>query len=1026
MAETEDGIRVISFGILSFWLATAHCLMHVLDGSALDASGLSELFILEDIAGKWAWDRERDDRDGGDVRLSELCDIVGGTGIGGRVETRGHYWMHDFAEDGSSTNRRRSWLRIEPGQPISFEGLAQMVCYQNRNREAIRATLADGIHLPPVDIQDEEFVMASSGFANPSYELMKELPAVFPKGSRLSSFVSLGAGRSHILSATPGKRRQERVERLLYAERVAENLATLCAGLGPCYFRLCAATGADSADLLADVAIRVIKSITLGYLDKEEVRVRVEAVVEILAMRHGVVSLERIGSLAAEDGRGRLNAQVEAVRDHVIHVRNAIDDDIYCKIKNWLTPIDQTAKLDAYIRTRSPSTCSWLWNSPQIVEWRRLGGIFWCHAGMGAGKTIIASHVIETLMTVPDDCFAAYYYFEFTNPSTLSEEGLFRSLIFQLSHANAVASQRMYEQHRNGSLQPQLTTLRKFLYELIKGAPIPVYIIIDALDELPSPQRKYLIESLHELSSLATNGVLIMTTSRDEVDIHEGFTGKVSIDFAIEKEMVCHDIAVFVDRELSAKKWKFWPKEEVLNMRNILISKADGMFRMIACQMQVLNQAQSTEDMRQALASLPTTLGDVYLYILGTIPSHLQSRAHTLLCVLSVAFEPVSVVELSELLAVELGDPTDPINLPTYREDLRYHEPQNIIGLGTALVRRTELGNNDVVLQLSHASVKEFLLRGNRSWCALDEELAHETTARACLALLIYNEDPRHVSGIADIWYTRSNWRRHVQSNHRVQLLSQQQKLFETFPWTRSSIGEDWTHLHDYSEMVAFLMSPLIFAAAFNLEELLLSMLASSSNWKAKELNKAMDACAHMGSSIRALTALIEKGADVNSLSKYGIPILHNAAHRNQLRVVQVLLEHGADVDMVGERYGSPLQAAAEGRALDVVKFLVGSGADVNKVGGWYGSPLQAAAKNGNLDVIKLLVEGGADVNIHGESYGFLLQILEYNWELPLQEKQEVIAFLTGKGAVRSVGPTPATSVGRGGGAGSGLWKHYN
>ncbi|KAH8826141.1 hypothetical protein DL96DRAFT_1710743 [Flagelloscypha sp. PMI_526] len=65
MPAPGQGIRVISF-----------------DGPALDATGLSELLILEDIAGEWAWD-DGDDREGGEVRVSEICDIVGGTGIGG-------------------------------------------------------------------------------------------------------------------------------------------------------------------------------------------------------------------------------------------------------------------------------------------------------------------------------------------------------------------------------------------------------------------------------------------------------------------------------------------------------------------------------------------------------------------------------------------------------------------------------------------------------------------------------------------------------------------------------------------------------------------------------------------------------------------------------------------------------------------------------------------------------------------------------------------------------------------------------
>ncbi|KAH8826122.1 ankyrin repeat-containing domain protein [Flagelloscypha sp. PMI_526] len=708
------------------------------------------------------------------------------------------------------------------------------------------------------------------------------------------------------------------------------------------------------------------------------------------------------GSLAAEDGKAWLNAQIEEVCDNVVHIKKAMGSDFYCKMKTWLTPIDQTAKFDSCIRTRTSSTCGWLWDFPRVVEWKNKGGIFWCHAGMGAGKTMIMSYVVETLMKAPDECFVAYYYFEFTNPSTLSEEALFRSLVFQLSHANYAASQRLYEHHRDGSFQPQLSTLHEHLRELVTGAPIPVYIIIDALDELPSPPRKYLIESLLALSSLMANGVHVMATSRDELDIHKAFSGQMSFDFAIEKEMVHNDIAVFVDQALSAEKWTFWPKQQVLRMRNTLIDKADGMFRMVACQIEVLNQTQSTEDLERALASLPATLGDTYLYILNKIPSHLQPRAHTLLCILSTALELVSITELSALVAVELGDPTDPIDLPVYRERMLFHEPQNLIGLGAALVRRTTVNPDspyaEESLQLSHASVKEYLLQGTCPWYSLNDQLANETTARACLALLIHNEDPKRTSGDVEITYTKYNWRRHMPSNHSAQLLSPQEKLFETFPWPRTSAGR-WLRTPPWEmETNQLITSPLLFAVTAGLEQLLIMMLAHSFQWKIEDLNGAMVAASYMGSSTEVFTALIERGGDVNATTKYGTPILQFQTLSHRLYIARILVENGADVNMIGGTYVPALQAAVCAGALDVVKFFVENGADVNMGGGDYGSALQVAAAVGDLDIVKLLVKNGADVNMAGMFYGSALQAAARVGSV------DVVKFLIENGADANMG----------------------
>ncbi|KAH8797204.1 hypothetical protein DL96DRAFT_1688769 [Flagelloscypha sp. PMI_526] len=1064
MPAPGQGIRVISF-----------------DGPMLDATGLSELLILEDIAGKWAWDHE-DDREGGDVRASEICDIVGGTGIGGfyailfslnltvsQVITS-HKILQNVVFSSDEWERKDTdgctvILRKALGQMVEDVGLAidldgpflsndSLKCYvcilddlhvgcarSLRNyrvrssksprcsiREAIYATLADGVHLPPTRVQDEQFVSALSGFANPSYELMKELPAAFPKGSKLACFVNLGAGCPLPLSVPPSGSQEEQSRRVQYAEAVAQNLIALCGGLGTCYFRLSVTTKSRVlTPKSTDEVLRIVKSLTVGYLEEAEIGLHLDALVDALAQRHGVVLLKRLGSLAAEDGKAMLNAQIEVVHDHVVHMKKTMDDEFYCKMKSWLTPIDQTAKLDSCIRTRTSSTCGWLWDSPRVVEWKKNGGIFWCHAGMGTGKTIIMSYVVETLIKVPAESFVAYYYFEFTSPSTLSEEALFRSLVFQLSHANYTASRRLYEQHRNGSLQPQLTTLLESLREIVTRAPLPVYIIIDALDELPLPQRKYLIESLLTFSSLSANGIHIMATSRDEVDIHKAFSGKVSFDFAIEKEVVHNDIAVFVDQALSAEKWTFWPKHEILNMRNILINKAAGMFRMVACQLEVLNQTQSTEDMERALASLPATLGDTYQYILHTIPSHLQSRAHTFLCILSTAVDLVSIAELSALVAVELGDPADPNNLPVYRERMLFHEPQNLIGLGAALVCRTTIypkrwkEESKESLQLSHASVKEYLLQGSCLWYSLNDQLANETAARACLALLIHNEDPKRTSGDVQITYTRNNWRRHIPSNHSVQLLSQQKKLFETFPWPHTSAGK-WLYykrrlnygdssLERPPKLKYFLKSPLTFAAAASLEQLFLTMLELSFRWKIEDLNEAIVAASQMKSSTEVL---VENGADVNMVGRTYGSALQAAASQNALDVVQLLINNGADVNRAGGCYGSALHAAVHAaahasthpgaldivqllvknvadanmmggkhgpalheaalvEALDVVEFLVANGADVNIVGGKHGSALQLAASQNALDVVQLLVKNGADINMAGGDYGSAL-----------------------------------------------------
>ncbi|KAH8802347.1 hypothetical protein DL96DRAFT_1687067 [Flagelloscypha sp. PMI_526] len=354
---------------------------------------------------------------------------------------------------------------------------------------------------------------------------MKELPAVFPQGTELAWFLNLRTGDITLLHLSSGFWRQQ-AKIVQDAELVAQNLIALCDGLGHCYLRLSVVTGADGYTLEStDDIIRVVGSLTVGYLELVDVGMHLDTTVDALTKRF----------LAAVDGITKLNAQVNAIYDH-------------------------------------------FWVPQQVVQWKKAGGILWYQAG--------------------------------------SE---FHSLHPDLSLMGLLLGKPSSRMHI-------LTTLHKSLHKIVREV---LFL---------SVSFSYFLELLLDLASLAAYGVHSTAKSRDELDIHTCFSGKVSTDFAIEKEMVHHDIVVFVDQELSTEKWKSWPKREVVNMRNALIGKADGM-------------------------------------------------THTLLCIFFASVEPVSITELSALVTVKLRDPTDPINLLEYREDLRYHEPQNIIGLGTALVR---------------------------------------------------------------------------------------------------------------------------------------------------------------------------------------------------------------------------------------------------------------------------------------------------------------------------------------------------
>jgi ankyrin repeat protein len=90
------------------------------------------------------------------------------------------------------------------------------------------------------------------------------------------------------------------------------------------------------------------------------------------------------------------------------------------------------------------------------------------------------------------------------------------------------------------------------------------------------------------------------------------------------------------------------------------------------------------------------------------------------------------------------------------------------------------------------------------------------------------------------------------------------------------------------------------------------------------------DAPLTMAASVPIAKMLIERGAEVNAVNRFGQTALFCAARDSRADVVEALLQAGADVSKDDEYYGdAPLIMAA---SAPIVKMLIERGAEVNAV----------------------------------------------------------------------------------------------
>lgn len=148
--------------------------------------------------------------------------------------------------------------------------------------------------------------------------------------------------------------------------------------------------------------------------------------------------------------------------------------------------------------------------------------------------------------------------------------------------------------------------------------------------------------------------------------------------------------------------------------------------------------------------------------------------------------------------------------------------------------------------------------------------------------------------------------------------------------------------------------------------------------------------------SIDAARVLLEGGADVNQLTRYGWSPLLAATQNRNYQMGKFLIEHGANVNLPNEGGWTPLYLATDNRNLEggdyptrmpdmddleYIKLLLEAGADVNArliestetrtvfTNQWLdedgATAFLRASQSGDLELMKLLLEHGADPHIN-------------------------------------------------------------
>ncbi|KAH9169144.1 hypothetical protein EDB89DRAFT_2099112, partial [Lactarius sanguifluus] len=286
------------------------------------------------------------------------------------------------------------------------------------------------------------------------------------------------------------------------------------------------------------------------------------------------------------------------------------------RLLGWLTPPDPSTNHTNACGTQHDCTAAWVFDDDIFKEWElsQSGSLLWIHGKAGSGKSILCSAIIQHVITLRDagSASVAYFYFDFRDLDKKDWRNLISSLLIQLSSRSKPCIDvlsHVYSTYNDGKERPSERALVQCLKDMLISlslSQLPTYIILDALDECPNTSgiptpRGHVLGLVTDLVDLRLPDLHICITSRPESDISTALkpltTGHFSLhDQAGQKKDIAEYVSSVVQSDPQMKRWREDDRKLVIEK---LSEKADGMFRWVFCQLELLRHCLAPSLRRQ-------------------------------------------------------------------------------------------------------------------------------------------------------------------------------------------------------------------------------------------------------------------------------------------------------------------------------------------------------------------------------------------------------------------------------------------
>ena len=403
----------------------------------------------------------------------------------------------------------------------------------------------------------------------------------------------------------------------------------------------------------------------------------------------------------------------------------------------------------------------------------------------------------------------------------------------------------------------------------------------------------------------------------------------------------------------------------------------------------------------RTLDELPATLDETYERTLREMKDTNSEYARRLLLCVAVAWRPLRVEELAEILAFDFEGA-----IPAFREECRLNNPiEAVLSTCSTLLSVVKDWDSQVV-QFSHFSVKEFLTstrfaeKGDTisSRYHISMTPAHTVITQACLGMLLHldqNITRDSLTRFPFAEYAAGYWFEHARfegvsqnaEDGMKQLFDRTKPHLCIWLWIYDPTVYPWPQRKRSEGPLPPRGTPLHYAASCGLHyiaKILATECPKDVNPQSvDDLSTPLHLASHKGH-VDVARMLVGLSADMSAQDKDGRTPLLLALSRDQVDVARMLVELGADMSAQDKDGRTPLHVTSSSLwdHVDVARMLVESGADVSAQDKDGRTPLHLASLWGHVDVAQMLAESGADMSAQDKDGRTPLHLASLLWDV--------------------------------------------